>query len=124
MEIEYKKSFKDGEKTQHIKISKDKQKLFNWVEEFCKQQISVMTFQNYHHQFALVKLLLRMAQDLEHTWIWSLVKNGLNMETHLPFAEMGGELGNKKMLCGLLPQNLNWNANAFSFLFVRWQILI
>ena len=50
--LEYKKEFKDGEKTQHIKISKDKQKLFDWVVEFCKkQELTLEKSTNPDHEF-------------------------------------------------------------------------
>lgn len=53
--LEYKKSFKDGEKTQHIKISRDKQKLFNWVEEFCKQQgLTLEKSTDPNHEFLFI----------------------------------------------------------------------
>jgi tRNA splicing ligase len=53
--LEYKKYFKDGEKTQHIKISKGKQKLFNWVEEFCKQQeLTLEKSTDPNHEFLFI----------------------------------------------------------------------
>jgi len=50
--LHYNKEFKSGERTQHYKISKDRQKLFNWVVNFCKERGMLLEKSNNpNHKF-------------------------------------------------------------------------
>lgn len=53
--LEYTKKWWDGEKTQHIKISDDKQKLFDWVVEFCqKNELTLEKSDDPNHEFLFI----------------------------------------------------------------------
>lgn len=69
--LEYKKTFKSGTKTRHIKLSFSKEKLFSFVEELCKkEELVLLKSENLDHEFLFM--------DVD--WVYYGTSDFLNIE--------------------------------------------